>query len=122
MPNTGDLTGRCVLIVEDEYFVARDIVEEFEIRGAEIIGPASTVERALNLIETSKHLDGAVIDINLRGETSFSIADDLRKRGIPFVFTTGYDSSIIPERHWVVARCEKPVTPATIAKVLFQLI
>jgi CheY-like chemotaxis protein len=117
--NPGDLSGRCLLIVEDEYFVAKEIVEEFESRGAEIIGPASTVKLALDLIERSKHLDGAVIDINLQGEMTFPVADLLRDRGIPFVFTTGYDSSIIPERYGLVPRFEKPIDPAAIARILF---
>ena len=120
--STGDLTGRCVLIVEDEYIIAQDLVEEFKSRGAEIIGPAPTVERALNFIEHSKRLDGAVLDINLRGEKSFPIADVLRERGIPFVFSTGYDIAAIPEQYRIVPLYEKPRSTAAIADVLSQQI
>lgn len=118
--NMGDLTGRSVLIVEDEYVIAQDFMEQFASRGAEIIGPAPTVERALHLIEGSKCLDAAVLDINLRGQKSFPIADLLRERGIPFVFATGYDTSTIPERYRAVPLYEKPLSTAKIADVLLQ--
>jgi hypothetical protein len=41
-------------------------------------------------------LDGAVVDINLQGELAYPIGDALIERGIPFVFTTGYDQAGIP--------------------------
>jgi len=54
-------------------------------------------------------LDGAVLDINLRGERAYPVADALSDRGVPFVFTTGYDTQVIPAPYARVPRCEKPV-------------
>jgi CheY-like chemotaxis protein len=80
---------RRVLIVEDEPLIAmlvQDWLEELDCRA---IGPAASVDGALELI-AGVVLDGAVLDVSLGKEESFPIADELKKRGVPFVFATGY--------------------------------
>jgi hypothetical protein len=67
-------------------------------------------------------LDGAVLDINLGGETSYPIADALAAREVPFVFTTGYDAHTLPERYGRVIRCEKPVRTTSICDAIGRLI
>jgi hypothetical protein len=47
------------------------------------------------------------------------VADALAARGIPFVFTTGYDARSVPDRFAGVKRCEKPTTPEEISRALF---
>lgn len=101
------LAGRRVLVVEDEYFLADDLVNALADAGAEVVGPASEESDALRLIG-DQAVDLAVVDINLKGKASFLIADVLAARGIPFVFATGYDADILPERHAQVSRWEKP--------------
>ena len=91
-----DLAGRRILVVEDEYMIADDLVQAFEKRGADIVGPVQSVERALALLDTVDRLDAAVLDVNLQGEMAFCDADKLMARGVSFVFTTGYDSWLIP--------------------------
>jgi hypothetical protein len=49
-----------------------------------------------------------VIDINLGSGPSFKLAETLKDRGIPFVFTTGYDAGAIPAEFAGVERLEKP--------------
>jgi hypothetical protein len=68
---------------------------------------------------SSPHLDGAVLDINMRGEMIFPVADALKERGVRFIFTTGYDSEAIPERYRAMARCEKPLDMVEIVEALF---
>ncbi len=119
MTGTGMLTGRRLLVVEDEYFLAEDIVRGLEDRGAQVVGPVGTIDDALDLIEGTGHLDGAVLDLNLRGEMAFPVADALAERGVPFVFATGYDSAVIPPRYKGVTRCEKPIDAPKIARALF---
>ena len=98
-----------VLVVEDEYLLAEDLREELIEGGAAVIGPAQTVARALELVASPGRLDAAVLDINLGGELAYPVADALAERGVPFLFTTGYDSSALPDRFNTVNRCEKPV-------------
>ncbi len=101
------LAGRHVLVVEDEYFIADDIASALRAAGAEIAGPVSTSDEALALLNILS-LDLAILDINLRGDISFVIADALAERHIPFVFATGYDNRTIPERHAQRPRWQKP--------------
>jgi CheY-like chemotaxis protein len=115
------LPGRRVLIAEDEYLLASKMVEEFAKLGVETIGPASTVKRALDLVEHCGPLDAAMLDIKLRNEMIFPVADALRARGVPFVFTTGYNQKIIPDGYKDVVRYEKPFDVAEIARVVAQI-
>jgi len=83
------LSGRRVLIVEDESLIAM-LAEDFLIElGVTVIGPATTIDGAIAMIETHE-IDTAVLDLNIRGERSDRVADALRLRGIPIVCATGY--------------------------------
>jgi len=106
----GCLKGRCLLVVEDEYLIAADLASSLESLGVEVVGPAASVEEALSLIENSRNrLDGAVLDINLGDERVYPVAEALRARDVPFVFTTGYDAIAVPPAYASSPRCEKPV-------------
>jgi DNA-binding response OmpR family regulator len=78
-----------VLIVEDEPLIAMLVQEWLEELGCKVLGPAASVSGALELIAGAE-LEGAVLDVSLGKEESFPIADELRKRRVPFVFATGY--------------------------------
>lgn len=114
------LSGQRILIVEDEYFVADDLAQQLEAAGAEVMGPAPTLERAVELLEAEEP-DAAVLDINLRGERVYPLADDLKRRGVPFVFATGYDARVIPDAYASVPRCEKPVSREAVVSALQNL-
>ena len=113
------LAGRRVLLVEDDFFVVEDMRLEFEAIGASVIGPAATVDDALRLVAATDQLDAAVLDVNLRGAMVYPVADALTARGVPFVFATGYDSTVIPPRFAGVKRCAKPVQFARMMRTLF---
>jgi CheY-like chemotaxis protein len=114
---------RCrVLVVEDEFYIADDMANALRKLGAEVIGPVSTQERALDLVSSGDAVDAAVLDVSLRGRGVFPVADVLAERGVPFVFATGYDQSAIPEGYEAVPRWEKPFDPHDLAKALPQLI
>ena len=109
MDNSAMLGGRRVLVVEDDYLVATDLADELADHGAEVVGPAGSVEEALALVAAASRIDAAVLDINLRNEKVYPVAEALRARGVPFVFTTGYDAWLVPEAFAAVPRLEKPV-------------
>ncbi|KMO44177.1 chemotaxis protein CheY [Methylobacterium tarhaniae] len=118
MTSTDPSAGYRVLLVEDEYFLAQELTEVFESRGAEVVGPVPSVEEALDLIDASARLDGAVLDINLQGEMAYVVADALEARGIPFVFATGYDQETIPKRYARARFFGKPVVAGQVAEAL----
>jgi DNA-binding NtrC family response regulator len=109
-----------VLLAEDEFLIAEDLASALSAAGATVIGPAYSVAGALRLIESCGALDGAVLDVNLKGEAAFPIADALLGRGVPFVITTGYDRQFLKGQYEDVARFEKPVDPAKLVAVLLQ--
>lgn len=107
--HTETLSGRAVLVVEDEFYLADDLRRALVDRGAAVVGPVATVARARSLVDKER-IDFAVLDVNLRGELIFPLAAELRARAVPFVFTTGYDAETIPEEFSDVERWEKPFT------------
>lgn len=115
---TEELRGKRILVVEDDYIIAIDLALTLEECGAEVIGPAGSVADACELIASEGRLDGAVLDINLGRERAFPIADELRARGVPFVFATGYDAWIIPDVYREVPRSEKPVDAGVLSRLL----
>jgi DNA-binding response OmpR family regulator len=113
------LSGRRILIVEDEYLIASEMATALDDAGAEVIGPTAHLHEALELLDTGVPLDGAVLDIHLHGVTSFPLVDILVRRGVPVIFATGYGSESIPDRYRDIGRCEKPVDAAAILRALF---
>jgi CheY-like chemotaxis protein len=98
------LTGRSVLVVEDESLVAMQIQDTLEDIGCIVVGLAPRLEDALRKAR-SLVFDVAVLDVNLNGSQSFPITDVLAERGLPFVFATGYSASSLPE----ILRSKAPV-------------
>lgn len=83
------LTGRSVLVVEDEMLILMMIEDMLGDLGCRSIVTAASTKQALAEIETHA-FDVAMLDSNLNGETSDPIADALAARGVPFFFATGH--------------------------------
>ena len=109
------LTGRKVLVVEDDYLVGADLAGMLERAGAEVIGPATSIREALDALGALP--DVATLDVQLGAETSFPIADELAKRGIPFIFATG-TAEKIPSAYRSRLLCQKPLSDRIILKAL----
>lgn len=84
-----NLKGKRVLVVEDEVLLAMMLEDVFSDVGAHVVGPAATVEQAIELI-ASEDIDVALLDVWLRDQRSDPIAETLRQRGVPYVLATGY--------------------------------
>ena len=102
------LQGRSIMVVEDEFFQARDLTQAFSNAGARLVGPFPSLDAAMDMLEDAPPIDAAVLDINLRGRSVYELADLLAERGIPFLFATGYDADLVPERHRNRPVCTKP--------------
>lgn len=115
------LSGRRILVVEDEMMVAWMMEEMLATFGCTVVGPAARVHEALAMVEVEA-IDAAVLDISLNGQKSFAVADALAERGVPFVFTTGYDKDSLPVSYQRFLLLQKPFTETQMADTLLQLI
>ncbi len=104
------LQGYRVLVVEDEYLIAKELCGELELAGAEVIGPIGHLATALAQISEESDIHAAVLDVNLRGNDVFSLADLLVERGVPLVFYTGYDNAALRAGYAGSSVCLKPVS------------
>ena len=111
--------GLRVLVVEDEPVVAMCLEDILESLGCVTVGPASRLGEGLALAEAGG-LDAAILDINLGGEWSTSIAETLRAQSIPFAFASGYGSA--PEGFEGPPLIEKPYREADVVKALRGLL
>ena len=93
-----ELVGRRVLVVEDEAILAAMVVDVLEDVCANVVGPAGSVAMAARLAARAE-IDLALLDLNLRGETVYPVADVLARRGVPFAFASGYARPLPEWRH-----------------------
>ena len=106
-----------VLLVEDQMLVAMYFENLLEELACVVLGPVGSVAAALP-IARQEPLSGAVLDINLRGEPSFPIAQELQARPVPFFFVTGHSSAILPPPLQHVPCLTKPVSPPAFAALV----
>lgn len=92
------LSGLRVLVVEDEAAISlllEDMLLDF---GCEVIGPAARLSTALDVVE-NQNVDLAILDVNVAGEPIYPVAESLVRKGVPFVFSTGYGSAGIKDAY-----------------------
>ncbi len=116
-----ELLGRCVLVVEDDYFQASDLTIALEDQGCDVVGPFSTLAAGMRAFAKAR-IDAAVLDIHLGAERIYGLADQLNESNIPYLFVTGYDAAAIPERFRKIERLSKPVELEKIIPVLTAMI
>jgi len=120
MKNAADnlLTGKHVLLVEDQTLIALDTEALLRELGAQTVETFTQVEDALAWLASATP-DVAVLDINLGSDSSFSIAEEIQRRGKPLIFTTGYSEGFdVPDVCRDVPIVRKPYTRDAIAGAL----
>ncbi|WP_295559566.1 response regulator [uncultured Hyphomicrobium sp.] len=107
-----------VLVVEDNYMIAIDTADMLREIGIETVRTAGSVEQALEMIAAQAPQYG-LLDVNMGGEMSFTIADHLLALGIPFAFATGYgDQYAFPQHFSATPMVVKPYSPERLRTVL----
>jgi len=120
--STALLDGRRILVVEDESLVAMLLETILEDMGCIPVGPISNVDEALTVLAGETNLDAALLDVNVAGKQVFPVAEALKARGIPFVFSTGYGEGGLPDEWRGQKTIQKPFTEATVQDALAQII
>jgi CheY-like chemotaxis protein len=113
------LAGRRVLILEDEPVVAFALEDMLIDMGCVVVGPALRLPDAFALIESTP-FDAAILDVNISGVPSYPIADELERRGIPYLFATGYGKDGVEARRVRVGVLTKPYRPHQVESALLD--
>jgi len=116
-PSESLLSNRRILLAEDEGLIALDVEAMLQGFGCEVVGPLSELEDILLALQ-AQPIDGALLDVNLRGRQVFEILPEILRRKIPVVLTSGYDdSTLFPRAFRELPRISKPFDEATLRRV-----
>lgn len=99
--------GLRILVVEDWWVVAEELRVRLERLSCLVVGPVPNLEKGVRLAETEV-LDGAILDVDLNGNRVYPVAEALHRRGIPFIFATGFDSPHVCSHYSSVPQLRKP--------------
>jgi DNA-binding response OmpR family regulator len=106
----------CVLLVEDEMCLAMMLQDLLEDAGYRVL-KAARVPAALSMAE-GEDIDAAILDVNVAGREVFPVADELRRRGVPFMFASGYGDRGVPGEFREYPMLQKPYDPAALGTML----
>jgi CheY-like chemotaxis protein len=116
------LAHRRILVAEDEALIAIGIESMLEGFGCEVVGPVSEVGDILQAVEAER-VDGALLDVNLRGRQVFEILPELIRRKIPVMLSSGYDdAAMFPPAFRDLPRISKPFDEATLRRMCAVLV
>ena len=103
------LSGKSVLIVEDEFLIGLMLIKEIAGAGGTSIGPVTSVAEALKEIE-SRIIDLVILDAKLVDGSGAELAVCLEERRIPYVVVSGYDKADLPRRLRSAPFVAKPIS------------
>jgi len=110
------------MIVEDEFLIASDLQHTFEDLGWRVIGPASTVDKAMRLLDLELPLI-ALLDINVGSDPVTPVAQCLKQHDIPFAFASGSaDASILCAKLGAVTAISKPFNKIQLRSVVNKMV
>jgi CheY-like chemotaxis protein len=84
-----------LLVVEDEYLIRMLLEDMLADLGYDVAAAVGTVAEASAFAE-SGDFQAAILDVNIDGEEIYPVAEILARRGLPFVFVSGYGERNLP--------------------------
>jgi len=121
MMNESSKTMARLLIVEDEYLIRMLLEDMLADLGYEVSAAVGTLDEA-SALAAGGDFTAAILDVNLDGQEIFPVADILAKRGLPFVFVTGYGERGLPEPYRDHPALQKPFQVEQLKSALDTLI
>jgi DNA-binding response OmpR family regulator len=110
-----------VLIVEDDTMLAWNLEYLVQNAGYDVVGPTGHLKDAVKLAQTSE-IDAALLDIRLaQDELVFPAAEVLKKRGVPFIFTTAFSREVARTNGYKEPTLLKPLDRSVIEKMIKYL-
>jgi DNA-binding response OmpR family regulator len=108
-----------VLLAEDEPLLSMMLEDRLLASGYQV-ATVDSLEKALEYARTGS-MDMAILDINLAGKFSFPVAEILQQRNVPFIFSSGYNDSMVPEEFRNERIIQKPYDTRQLIDALSQL-
>ena len=115
------LSGKRVMVVEDEPLLSMDLESTLRDMGCEVAGSAGTIEEARSLVARAD-CDAALLNVNLAGHPVDELAAALTRKNIPFAFVTGYGRSGVPAGFREGLVLDKPFNETQLRAVLERLL
>ena len=115
------MSARRILVVEDDMLIRLTLEDMLSELGCASVSSAGTIDQALRLIEMQV-FDAATLDVNLEGRSSYPVADALAARGVPFAFSTGYDTNSLRQEYRARPILKKPFVYEDLASALERLL
>jgi HAMP domain-containing protein/two-component sensor histidine kinase/CheY-like chemotaxis protein len=113
------IVGKKILVVEDEALVAMNLSKSLAELGFSVVGPYSTLAKAA-AAAVEMEVDGALLDVNISGESVYPVADILASKNVPFAFITGYGAEALTSKYTNAPVLQKPVDQRTLQNLLAQ--
>lgn len=109
-----------ILVVEDEPLIAMLLVDLLDELGCTVAAQACSVAEGLERVADTR-FDVAILDVNLRGEPVWPLADALQEKGIRFILASGYDGHQTRQRYPGTAVLAKPYALHNLQQALDEL-
>lgn len=110
-----------ILVVEDEYLIRMLLEDMLADLGYEVAGSVGSIAEA-SVVAAKDAFDGAILDVNLDGQEIFPVAEILAKRGVPFIFVTGYGENSLPPAFRGRPALQKPFQAESLKTTLAGLV
>ena len=110
-----------VLVVEDEFLIRMLLEDMLADLGYDVAGAVGTIKEASELAAQAE-FNVAILDVNLDGQEVYPVAEILAKRGVPFVFVSGYGEGSLPEPYRSRPVLQKPFQVAQLKTALAALL
>ncbi|MGH7880666.1 MAG: response regulator [Candidatus Binataceae bacterium] len=110
-----------VLVVEDEYLIRMLLEDMLADLGYDVAAAVGTLAEASDLAANGD-FSAAILDVNLDGQEIFPVAEILARRGLPFVFVTGYGERSLPEPFRDRPALQKPFQSEQLKTTLARIV
>ncbi|QIL03406.1 response regulator [Sphingomonas sinipercae] len=109
------------MLLEDEAIIAFSVEDMLIELGCSVVGPAMNLDEAMTLA-TGSEIDAAVLDVNINSARSYTVARELERREVPFVFASGYGEGGVEWDGSPVEILPKPYRKDQLERVLTDLL
>ncbi len=117
MTGNAPKNGLRILVVEDEVLISMMLQDMLRELGHTCPHAVGRFEEALKLAR-SGDFDLAILDVNIRGQSTYPVADIIAERGVPFIFATGYGLTGINPAYQSTPVLQKPFDLPSLAQMI----